>query len=130
MISAGGLEPKANSVLTEALVAKKLQPVRVGFAVQQFAWALANAFGPVASKVSTVIEEKPQQVEIFVANMPAQEKVVPQAAVEVLYYRTSTRRFGHDLLNDPFKGIKPFPQFLSQLGFPLPVGRILLVHTL
>jgi len=44
----------------------------VGFAVQQFGRALADAFGPVASKVSTVIEEKSQQVEIFVSNMPAQ----------------------------------------------------------
>ena len=130
MISAGGLEPKASSVLTKALVAEKFQPVRMGFAVQQFAWALADAFGPIASKVSTVIEEESQQVEIFVANMPAQEKVVSQAAVKVLYYRTSTRRFGHDLLNGPFKGIKPFPQFLSQLGLPLPVGLILLVHAL
>ena len=39
--------------------------MRVGFAVQQFGRALADAFGPVASKVSTVIEEESQQVEVL-----------------------------------------------------------------
>jgi len=58
--------------------------MRMCLAVQQFCGTLADAFGSIATQEATMVEKKTQQMQIIVADMPAQEKIVPQATIEVL----------------------------------------------
>ena len=68
----------------EPLVAKKFQPMLMRPAGQKLSGTLADAFETIAPKEAPVVQEEPQQVQIRIANVPSQEEVVSQAAVEVL----------------------------------------------
>ena len=75
------------SVPAEHFEAEELDPVRLLLARQEFRGALADALVPVAPHEPMVVQEEPQQVQIGLADVPAQEEVVPQAAIEVLWPR-------------------------------------------
>ena len=56
----------------------------VGIATEQFGWTFADSLRSITACVSVVVEEETQQIQIVIADVPSQEEVVPQAAVEVL----------------------------------------------
>ena len=64
------------SVAMESRVAEEFQPVRMRLPRQQFGGTLAHSLGPVAAREPPVVEEEPQQVQVPVADLTAQEEVV------------------------------------------------------
>ena len=76
------------SIPGEPRVAEHFQPVRVGFARQQFRRALADAFGSLTPQEAAMIEEELEQGQIVRPQMAAEEEIVSEPAVKVLDYRT------------------------------------------
>jgi len=76
------------SVAMESCVAEELQPVRLRLPRQEFGGTLAHSLGPVAAGETPVVQEEPQQIQVRVADLATQEKVVAQSAVEILDDRT------------------------------------------
>ena len=65
--------------------------MRMGSPGHRFSGALADALGAPALREGAVIEEEAEQVQIILAQLPAEEEVIPEAAVEVLDEGTATR---------------------------------------
>ena len=65
--------------------------MRMGSPGHQFSGALADALGALALREGAVIEEEAEQVQITLAQLPAEEEVISEAAVEVLDEGTATR---------------------------------------
>jgi len=61
----------------KALKAEQFQPVRMWLAVQQFCRTFTNAFRPIATLEPAALEKETQQIQIILANMPSQKKVIP-----------------------------------------------------
>jgi len=57
----------------------------VGVAAEQFGRTFADSLRSITACVSAVVEEETQQIQIVIADVPPQEEVVPQAAVEILH---------------------------------------------
>src|ERR1700677_1421073 len=74
----------AASGLREPGIPQKLQPVCVGLARQQLRGTLADSARVVAALISAVVQEKLEQRQEVVAQLPFQREVASQAAVEVL----------------------------------------------
>ena len=64
--------------------AQESQPARMAPAAEQFRRASIHPLRTFASQEPVVVEEKPQQIQVVGPNLPAQEAVVAQSAVEVL----------------------------------------------
>ena len=79
--------------------------------VQQFRGTFTNAFGPVTTSETTLVEKETQQIQIIVADMSAEEKIVPQATVEVLKHRTGLGRLWEHLTDGHFQVGKPVWSF-------------------
>src|SRR3978361_624009 len=73
------------------------EPVRMVLTGHQFARTPALAFSPAAAYEAPMVQEEQHQIEIRVAQMAPQRKVVAQPRVEVLHQRTAARRALHDL---------------------------------
>ncbi len=71
--------------------------MRVGVTTEQFGRTFADSLRSITACISAVVEEETQQIQIVIADVPPQEEVVPQAAIEVLYQRTGARYIGHRL---------------------------------
>ena len=71
--------------MAESLESEQLEPMLVGVAIEQFGRTLADSLLSITACISVVIEKETQQIKIVVADMPPQEEIVPQAAVEILY---------------------------------------------
>ncbi len=67
--------------------AQQGEPMRMARACHQFPWALTIAFGTSAAHEAAMVQEKPEQVQVRVAQMAAQGKVGAQPRVEVLHQR-------------------------------------------
>jgi hypothetical protein len=77
-----------------------------------------------------VVEEETQQIQIVIADVPSQEEVVPQAAIEVLYQRTGARYVGHRLDYDSFDQIVQLTKCVLELFSNLPIGWLFFVPAL
>jgi hypothetical protein len=73
------------SISSESLEAEKFQPMSVAVTTEQFGRTFADSLRSITACISVVVKEETQQIQIVIANVPPQEEVVPQAAVEVLY---------------------------------------------
>lgn len=82
------------SVPQESLEAENLQPVGMRFSGQQFSRTFPNTPRLVAATEPVMVQEESQKVQVFVTDVPTQEKVVSQTAVEVLNNRTGPWRLG------------------------------------
>ena len=71
--------------------------MRVGMTAEQFGRTFADALRSIAACVSVVVEEETQQIQIVIADVPPQEEVVPQAAIEILDQRAGARYVRHRL---------------------------------
>jgi len=83
---------RRSSVTLESLEAQQFQPVRMRAARQEFCRASAHPFGTLAAWKPAVVQVEPQEFQVVVADLPTQEEVRPQAAVEVLDQRTGPGR--------------------------------------
>ena len=72
------------SISSESLEAEKFQPMSVEAATEQFGRTFADSLRSITACISVVVEEETQQIQIVIADVPPQEEVVPQAAIEVL----------------------------------------------
>jgi len=66
----------ADSVTAEALVTEQFQPVTMGLADEQFCRGFANAFRSFATNQTAMVQEESQQIEVAVADVAVQEKVI------------------------------------------------------
>ncbi|HUV66785.1 MAG TPA: hypothetical protein VMW24_23050 [Sedimentisphaerales bacterium] len=57
----------------------------VRVANKQFGWIFADSLRSINACISVVVEEETQHIQIVIADVPPQEEVIPQAAIEVLY---------------------------------------------
>ena len=95
----------------------------VSVAIEQFGRTFANSLRSITACIAAVVEEETQQIQIVIADVPPQEEVVPQAAIEVLYQRTGARYIGHRLDCGSFDPMvlhqwgKASAERLSQAGF-------------
>ena len=71
-------------VLVESFESEQFQPMWVGVAIEQFGRTLADSLRSIAACILVVVEEETQQIQIVVADVPPQEEVIPQAAIEIL----------------------------------------------
>ena len=104
--------------------------MRLGFARQEFRGAFADGLVAGAAHESMVVQEEPQEVEVLVPEMPAQEEVVSKAAVEVLYNRTRSWCIGHRIEDCGLDVVKRSSQLPAKLRLAFPVARLLLVQTM
>ena len=81
---------------------------------QQFGGALAHTLRAFAPQEPTVVQEELQQLQVGPCDVPSQEEVVPQTAVEVLDERTRPRRFGQDVPDGLFDAMEPAAQEAAQ----------------
>ena len=102
----------------------------VGVAAEQFGWTFADSLRSITACVSVVVEEETQQIQIFIADVPSQEEVVPQAAIEVLYQRTGAGYVGHRLDYGSFDPIVQLTKSVLELFSKLPIGRLSFVPAL
>ena len=78
-------------------MAQEFEPVFVRAAGQEFRGAASDSFGALAPREPPVVEEEPQEFQIPFSELPPQEEVLAEAAVEVLDEGTGAWRFGKDL---------------------------------
>ncbi|MGB2862857.1 MAG: hypothetical protein WBC05_05985, partial [Sedimentisphaerales bacterium] len=64
------------SVLAEYLESEQLQPMSVGVTTDQFGRTFADSLRSITACISVVVEEETQQIQIVIADVPPQEKVV------------------------------------------------------
>ena len=64
-----------SSVAMEARIAEQFQPVGMGLGGAQFGGTFANALGPVAAGEPPVVQVEPQQIQVPMADLTAQEEV-------------------------------------------------------
>ena len=69
----------------------------MGSAGQEFRGAAADSFGAFAPREPPVVQEEPQEFQVLLSDLPPQEEVAAQTAVEVLHQRTGPRRFRQHL---------------------------------
>ena len=118
------------SVSAESLESKQLQPMRVGVAIEQFGRTFADSLRSITACISAVVEEETQQIQIVIADVPPQEEVVPQAAIEVLYQRTGARYIGHRLDYGSFDPMVSLAECVLEFCSTLPIGGLLFVPAL
>lgn len=108
-------------------VAEHFQPVRVSLAREQLGRALLDPLGMLTAQKASLIEKELQQGQVVRPQLAAEEKVVAEAAVEVLHHRTGTHRLTCDLRDGFTHGIQASAELLAQGGLlgPAPglVGR-------
>lgn len=102
----------------------------VGVAAEQFGRSFADSLRSVTACVSVVVEEETQQIQIVIADVPSQEEVVPQAAIEVLYQRTGARYVGHRLDYGGFDPMVSLAEYVLKLFSTLPIGWLPFVPAL
>ena len=102
----------------------------VGIAAEQFGRTFAYSLRSITACVSVVVEEETQQLQIVIADVPSQEEVVPQAAIEVLYQRTGARYVGHRLDYGSFDPIVSLAECVLELFSKLPIGWLSFVPAL
>ena len=66
----------ADSVTAEALVTEQFQPVAMGLADEQFCRRFADALRAIATNQTAMVQEESQQIEVAVADVAAQEKII------------------------------------------------------
>src|SRR5262249_31795582 len=81
-----GWARRRGCLAAEALVAAQFQPVGVSLPGQQLAWALADALWVFTPREPPVVEVVLQQLQVVRPELPAQEEVVSQSAIQVLYH--------------------------------------------
>src|SRR3954469_3110594 len=74
----------------ETRVPQQLQPVPVRLTRQQLRRALSHAVAVLAPEIPAVVQEEPEQRQVVLTQVPPQEEVAPQAAVEVLHQAAGT----------------------------------------
>ena len=118
------------SISLESLEAEKFQPMRVAVTTEQFGRTLANSLQSIAACISVVVEEETQEIQIVLADVPPQEEVIPQAAIEVLDQRTGARYVGHRLDYGGFNPMVPLAECVLELCSTLPIGGLPFVPAL
>ena len=118
------------SISSESLEAEKFQPMSVGAATEQFGRTFADSLRSITACISVVVEEETQQIQIVIADVPPQEEVVPQAAIEVLYQRTGARYVGDRLDYGSFDPIVQLTKCVPELCSTLPIGWLSFVPAL
>ena len=71
----------------------------MGLADEQFCRGFADAFRLFATNQTAMVQEESQQVEVAVADVAAQEKVITQATVDVFDDGTGAWCLSHGLLD-------------------------------
>jgi hypothetical protein len=89
---------------------------------RQFGRTFVDSLRSVAARISVVIEEQTQEIQIVIADVPPQDEVGPQTAIEVLDQRTGERHVRHRLDDDSFNPMAPLSQCVLELGSTLPIG--------
>ena len=102
----------------------------VAVTTEQFGWTLADSLRSITACISVVVEEETQQIQIVIADMPPQEEVIPQAAIEVLYQRAGARYVGHRLDYGGFDPMVPLAECVLELCSTLPIGGLPFVPAL
>jgi hypothetical protein len=102
----------------------------VGVATEQFGRTFADSLRSITACVSVVVEEETQQIQIVIADVPPQEEVVPQAAIEVLYQRTGARHLGHRLDHGSFDPMVSLAEYVLEFFSTLPIGSLPFVLSL
>src|SRR5262249_23582695 len=114
----------------EALVAEHLQPVLVLLATQQLRRALPLSLLALAPHETPVVEEEPQQLQVVRPQLPPQEEVAPQPAIQVFRQATGA---GHPAAHPPPRLAQPViacPQLPLLLGLTLPPPAVPFRHLL
>ena len=104
-------------------VGELVQPVGLGLAGEQLVGAVADSFGAVATGEAVVVQVEADQVQVVTAQMPAEEEVVPQTAVDVFHHGTGPDRVVRQSGDSGADRMEPFTQLAAQRGFGLPVFR-------
>ena len=102
----------------------------VGVAAEQFGRTFADSLRSITACVSVVVEEETQQIQIVIADVPPQEEVVPQAAIEVLYQRAGAGYVGHRLDYGSFDPMVSLAECVLELFSTLPIGQLFFVPAL
>jgi hypothetical protein len=89
--------PASASLGLKRSESEQREPVRMILTGHQLERALALAFGSPAAQEPPMVQEEPQQVKVWVAQMAPQREVGAQPRVEVLHQRTAARGVFHDL---------------------------------
>src|ERR1019366_2313350 len=117
-------------IAARSAVAKHLQPVRVRLAGQQLGRTFVNALETFATQKAAMVEEELQQVQIARADLPAQEKVASQPAVDVFDDRTGTHHLLAQSTHGLFDRVETTTQLFAQGRLFLPTPRLALVERL
>jgi len=118
------------SVSVESLESEQLQPMRVGVTPEQFGRTFADSLRSITACISVLVEEETQQIQIVIADVPPQEEVVPQAAIEILDQRAGARYVGHRLDYSGFDPMVPLAKGVLELCSTLPIGGLSFVPAL
>ena len=104
--------------------------MRVGVTTEQFGRTFADSLRSITACISMVVEEQTQQIQIVIADVPPQEEIVPQAAIEVLYQRAGARHVRHRLDYGSFDPMVPLAECVLEFCSMLPIGWLSFVPAL
>ena len=98
--------------------------MQVRLTTEQFGRAFADSLGSITACVPVMVQEETQQIQILIADVPPEEEVVPQAAIEVLHQRTGARYIGHRLDDGRFDPMVQLTKCVLELCSTLPIGGL------
>jgi hypothetical protein len=101
--------------------------MRVGLTGQELGGCFSLTLGAITPRQAPVIQEELQQRQIIHAEVPAEEEIAPQPAVDVLDQRAGSDRSAGQGSNGCVNVIKPAARLFSDRPLLSPSPRIALV---